>query len=35
MPTASIQFQLVPDGFFDGNPSLDLPRPNSTCVHEA
>jgi primary-amine oxidase len=28
MTVAKIGFQLVPDGFFDGNPALDLPRPS-------
>ncbi|WP_165230952.1 primary-amine oxidase [Aquisphaera insulae] len=27
MPVASIGFMLRPDGFFDGNPALDLPPP--------
>jgi primary-amine oxidase len=27
MPAASIGFQLRPDGFFGGNPSLDVPPP--------
>jgi primary-amine oxidase len=27
MPVDHIGFQLKPDGFFDGNPALDLPRP--------
>ncbi|MGG0544559.1 primary-amine oxidase [Priestia aryabhattai] len=34
MPTAYINFQLKPVGFFDRNPAIDLPRPkakNSTC----
>ena len=28
MTVAKVGFQLVPDGFFDGNPALDLPRPS-------
>jgi primary-amine oxidase len=31
MPVDHIGFQLKPDGFFDGNPALDLPRP---AAHE-
>lgn len=33
MPTAYINFQLKPVGFFDGNPALDVPRPikKSSC----
>jgi len=27
MPVSSVAFSLVPDGFFDENPSLDLPIP--------
>lgn len=27
MPVAKVGFHLIPDGFFDGNPALDLPRP--------
>jgi primary-amine oxidase len=27
MPVASVGFMLKPDGFFDGNPALDLPPP--------
>lgn len=29
MPVASVGFHLKPVGFFDGNPALDLPRPNA------
>jgi primary-amine oxidase len=29
MPTAYINFQLKPVGFFDQNPALDLPRPKA------
>jgi primary-amine oxidase len=28
MPVAKAGFLLVPDGFFEGNPALDLPRPS-------
>ncbi|MDQ4143505.1 MAG: primary-amine oxidase [Actinomycetota bacterium] len=31
MPVARIGFHLLPDGFFDGNPSLDLPPPHEVC----
>lgn len=31
MPVQTIGFRLVPDGFFDGNASLDLPRPDHAC----
>jgi primary-amine oxidase len=31
MPVDRIGFTLKPDGFFDGNPALDLPRPNGAC----
>ncbi|WP_374970867.1 primary-amine oxidase [Terrabacter sp. BE26] len=30
MPVAKAGFHLVPDGFFDGNPALDLPRPSDS-----
>ena len=33
MPVTKVGFHLVPDGFFDGNPALDLPRPDPEC-HE-
>jgi primary-amine oxidase len=35
MPVARIGFSLRPDGFFDGNPSLDLPRPKHSCHTES
>jgi primary-amine oxidase len=31
MPVQTVGFKLAPDGFFDGNPSLDLPRPSKAC----
>jgi primary-amine oxidase len=31
MPTDRIGFMLKPDGFFDGNPALDLPRLGGSC----
>ena len=31
MPVQRMGFQLKPDGFLDGNPALDLPRPHSAC----
>jgi primary-amine oxidase len=35
MPVDHIGFILKPDGFFDGNPALDLPRPaaGDHCAH--
>jgi primary-amine oxidase len=33
MPVDKIGFVLKPDGFFAGNPGLDLPRPEGTCHH--
>jgi primary-amine oxidase len=33
MPIDRAGFILKPDGFFDGNPALDLPRPDGTCQH--
>jgi primary-amine oxidase len=33
MPVDKIGFHLKPDGFFDGNPALDLPRPTGSCQH--
>ncbi len=36
MPVATAGFKLRPDGFFDGNPSLDVPEPVShSCDHQA
>lgn len=32
MPVNRVGFHLMPDGFFDGNPALDLPRPD-VCHH--
>ena len=31
MPVERIGFQLLPVGFFDRNPSLDVPPPRATC----
>ncbi len=31
MPVDRIGFILKPDGFFDGNPAMDLPRPSDSC----
>jgi primary-amine oxidase len=31
VPVQRFGFHLKPDGFFDGNPALDLPRPRSSC----
>lgn len=31
MPVDKIGFWLKPDGFFDGNPALDLPRTEAAC----
>lgn len=33
MPVASIGFHLKPDGFFHGNPALDVPPPEKVCRH--
>lgn len=33
MPTSSIGFHLKPQGFFDGNPALDVPE-GETCQHD-
>jgi primary-amine oxidase len=35
MPVTRIGFALTPDGFFDGNPGLDLPVPSGHCHHDA
>jgi primary-amine oxidase len=36
MPAATAGFKIRPDGFFDGNPSLDVPEPaGPTCGHDA
>jgi primary-amine oxidase len=32
MPVTKVGFMLRPDGFFDGNPALDLPAPDH-CAH--
>ena len=34
-PVLRIGFSLRPDGFFDGNPALDLPRPADHCHAES
>jgi primary-amine oxidase len=33
MPVTRVGFALKPDGFFDGNPCVDLPDPHSACHH--
>lgn len=33
MPVSSAGFRLVPDGFFDRNPTLDVPPPAPACCH--
>jgi primary-amine oxidase len=35
MPVACTGFMLKPDGFFEGNPALDLPPspPKKECCH--
>jgi primary-amine oxidase len=33
MPVTTVGFQLRADGFFDGNPALDLP-PAEHCHHQ-
>ena len=30
MPTESLGFRIVPDGFFDANPALDAPDQTAT-----
>ncbi|MET9296311.1 primary-amine oxidase [Streptomyces sp. NPDC003077] len=32
MPVVTTGFSLRPDGFFDGNPALDLPAPTGHCT---
>ncbi|MEV0262319.1 primary-amine oxidase [Streptomyces sp. NPDC050617] len=34
MPVVSTGFTLSPNGFFDGNPALDIPAPSSCHTHE-
>ena len=34
MPVARIGFTLMPDGFFDQNPALDVPPPPHACHPE-
>jgi primary-amine oxidase len=34
MPVTSIGFRLRPDGFFAGNPALDLPPSPQHCHHQ-
>jgi primary-amine oxidase len=31
MPAMHVGFHLKPDGFFDGNPALDVPPSASHC----
>jgi primary-amine oxidase len=33
MPVTRVGFQLRADGFFDGNPALDVPPPEH-CQHQ-
>ena len=35
MPVARIGFSLMPDGFFDRNPALDVPPPPAHACHPA
>ena len=35
MPVGSIGFLLRPDGFFDANPALDLPRATLKTINLA
>ena len=33
MPVVRIGFALMPDGYFDQNPALDVPPSRSHCAH--
>ncbi len=35
MPVDRIGFRLEPDGFFDRNPTMDIPDPHSGCENGA